>query len=135
VTRPQARATSVAPSSAKEATLKAARIVASMAAVPKAARARSMGSSQPRAPAGRSQVAPAGLLPLDRREQRAEVPHAEPLGTAALDDLVEQRRSVLDRLGEDLQEVALLVTVDQDAAPARSSQDSSTSPIRSRTSW
>ena len=68
-------------------------------------------------PAGNAnlQVAAAGLLPLDRLEQRLEVPLAEPLGPVPLDQLEEHRRPVLHRLGEDLQQVAVLVPVGQDA--------------------
>ena len=55
------------------------------------------------------------LLALDRLEERLEVALAEAARTVALDDLEEHRRPVLDRLGEDLQQVALVVAVDQDA--------------------
>ena len=55
------------------------------------------------------------LLALDRLEQRLEVPLAEAPRAVALDDLEEQRRPVLDRLGEDLQHVAFVVAVDEDA--------------------
>src|SRR5690606_13537051 len=63
----------------------------------------------------RLKASPLRLLPFDRLEQRLEVAGAKALGALALDDLVEQRRPVLDRLGEDLQQVALVVAVDQDA--------------------
>ena len=50
----------------------------------------------------RLQVPPPRLLPLDRHEQRLEVPHPEPAAAVPLDDLEEQRRAVLHRLREDL---------------------------------
>src|SRR5262249_45668822 len=63
----------------------------------------------------RSEIAPASLLDLDRLEQRLEVADAEAARAVALDDLEEERRPVLDRPGEDLEEVALLVAVGLDA--------------------
>ncbi len=57
------------------------------------------------------QVPAPGLLPLDRLEQRLEVPLAEPLRAVPLDQLEEHGRPVLDRLGEDLQQVPVLVPV------------------------
>ena len=69
-----------------------------------------------------SEIAAQRLLALDRLEQGLEVALAEAARAVALDDLEEQRRAVADRLGEDLQQVALVVAVDQDAEPARSSQ-------------
>jgi len=65
------------------------------------------------------QVAAPGLLPLDRFEQRLEVPLAEALRPVPLDQLEEHRRAVLDRLGEDLQQVPVLVPVGQDAQLAQ----------------
>src|SRR5260370_41483124 len=62
-----------------------------------------------------SEVAAARLLPLDGLEQRLEVALAEPLGPVPLDQLEEHRGPVLNRLGEDLQQVAVLVPVGQDA--------------------
>src|SRR5690606_28786752 len=62
-----------------------------------------------------SQVAAALLLPLDRLEQRLEVPLPEAHRAVPLDQLEEERRTVLHRLGEDLQQVAVLVAVHQDA--------------------
>src|SRR5437016_9327735 len=55
------------------------------------------------------------LLALDRFEQRFEVPFAEAARAVPLDDLEEQRGAVLDRLGEDLQEVTFIVAVHEDA--------------------
>src|SRR6185312_14313400 len=63
-----------------------------------------------------SEVAALGLLALDRLEQRLEVALAEAQRAVPLDELKEHGRTVADRLGEDLQQVAVLVAVDQDAA-------------------
>src|SRR5512144_696986 len=60
------------------------------------------------------EVAPERLLPLDRLEQRLEVPLAEAAAPLPLDHLVEHGGPVLDRLGEELEQVALLVAVDED---------------------
>src|SRR5919108_3956487 len=65
------------------------------------------------------QVAAALLLALDRLEQRLEVAVAEAARAVALDDLEEDRRAVADRLREDLQQVALVVAVDEDALLAQ----------------
>src|SRR5262245_2762766 len=62
-----------------------------------------------------SQVPAQLLLALDRLEQGLEVALAEAAGAVALDDLEEHRRTVADRLREDLQHVALVVAVDEDA--------------------
>ena len=59
------------------------------------------------------QVAPQLLLALDRFEQRLEVAFAEALRTLSLDDLEEQRRPVLHRLREDLQEITVRIAVHQ----------------------
>src|SRR5580692_1982206 len=61
------------------------------------------------------QVAATVLLALDRLEQRLEVALAETVRAVSLDQLEEHRGPVLHRLGEDLQQVAVLVPVDQDA--------------------
>src|SRR6478672_11527520 len=61
------------------------------------------------------QIPPRRLFPLDRLEQRPKVPLAEAASALALDDFVEDRRPVLDRTGEDLEEVAVRVTVHEDA--------------------
>src|SRR6187200_772042 len=63
------------------------------------------------------EVAAALLLALDGLEQRLEVAVAEAARAVALDDLEEDRRAVADRLGEDLQQVALVVAVDEDPEP------------------
>src|SRR5690606_37741973 len=70
-----------------------------------------------RGPPGGSEVAALGLLALDRLEECLEVALAEPERAMALDDLEEHRGSVAERLGEDLQEVAVLVAVDENATP------------------
>src|SRR5437763_4427527 len=65
-------------------------------------------------PAGLLEVAAQRLLALDRLEQRLEVALAEGRRSMSLDHLEEDRRPVLRRLGEDLQEIPVLVTVDED---------------------
>src|SRR5215471_2565068 len=60
---------------------------------------------------GRSEVASARLLALDGLEQRLEVALAESVGAVPLDEFEEHGRPVLYRLGEDLQQVAVLVAV------------------------
>src|SRR3954468_22956489 len=62
------------------------------------------------------------LLALDRLEERLEVPLPEAARAVALDDLEEHGRAVADRLGEDLQQVALVVVVDEDALLAQVSE-------------
>ena len=66
-----------------------------------------------------SEVPPQRLLALDRLEERLEVALAEAARAVALDDLEEDRRPVAERLREDLQQVALVVAVDEDAEPAQ----------------
>src|SRR5690606_15808630 len=65
--------------------------------------------------APRLQVAPQRLLALDGLEEGPEVPLAETAAALPLDQLEEQRRTVLHRAREQLQQVALLVAVDEDA--------------------
>src|SRR4029077_2375728 len=60
------------------------------------------------------QVAAQRLLALDRFEQRLEVPLAERRRAVPLDHLEEDRRPVLRRLREDLEEVTVVVAVDED---------------------
>src|SRR5712691_6413729 len=64
-----------------------------------------------------SETAPEGLLTLDRLEQGLEIPLAEAARAVALDHLEEERRAILSRLGEDLEEVAVLVAVGEDPQP------------------
>jgi predicted ATPase/DNA-binding Lrp family transcriptional regulator/DNA-binding CsgD family transcriptional regulator len=68
----------------------------------------------PREP--RLQVAAQFLLALDRLEQGLEVALAEAERTVPLDELEEHGRPVANRLGEDLQQVAVLIPVHEDAA-------------------
>src|SRR6476619_1108303 len=67
--------------------------------------------------AAASEVAAELLLALDGLEQCLEVALAEAEGPMALDDLEEDGRAVAKRLGEDLEQVAVLVAVHQDLAP------------------
>src|SRR5215469_15707174 len=60
------------------------------------------------------EVAAAGLLALDRLEQGLEVALTEPLRTMPLDQLEEDGGPVLHWLGEDLQQIAVLVPVGED---------------------
>src|SRR3954447_3990580 len=61
------------------------------------------------------QVPPPVLLPLDRLEQGLEVALPKAARAVALDDLEEHRGPVADGLREDLEHVALVVAVDEDA--------------------
>src|SRR5215211_7925689 len=63
------------------------------------------------------QVPAQRLLALDRLEERLEVALAEAARAVALDHLEEQRRPVLRRLREDLEEVAVVVAVGEDPEP------------------
>src|SRR5262245_37645608 len=62
-----------------------------------------------------SEVPPKRLLLLDRLEQRLEVPLAEAPRALSLDHLVEQSRPVLHGLREDLQQVTIGITIDENA--------------------
>src|SRR3984885_7216789 len=61
-----------------------------------------------------SEVSAPRLLELDGLEQILEVALAESLRPVPFDHLEEHRRPVLNRLGEDLQQVAVLVAVGED---------------------
>src|SRR4051794_12423370 len=63
----------------------------------------------------RSERAAPRLLALDRLEEGLEVPLAEAPGAVPLDDLEEERGAVLDGLGEDLEQVAFIIAIDEDA--------------------
>src|SRR6476469_2167493 len=63
-----------------------------------------------------SEVAAPILLALDRLEECLEVALPEAQRAVSLDQLEEDGGPVTGRLGEDLQQVAVLVAVDQDAA-------------------
>ena len=65
------------------------------------------------------EVAAERLLALDRLEERLEVAVAEAARAVALDHLEEQRRPVLGGLREDLQQVAVVVAIGEDAQPAK----------------
>src|SRR4051794_28906410 len=58
------------------------------------------------------------LLALDRLEQSLEVTVAESARAVALDHLEEDGRAVAGRLREDLEQIALVVAVHEDAEPA-----------------
>src|SRR3954466_14862165 len=68
---------------------------------------------------GRSEIAPERLLALDRLEKRLEVPLAEPTCAVTFDHLEEEGRPVLGGPREDLQQVAVLIPVDEDAQPTQ----------------
>lgn len=55
------------------------------------------------------------LLFLDRDEQSFEVSFTETFTSFALEDLVEDGRAIFDGFGEDLEQVAFVVAVDEDA--------------------
>ena len=57
------------------------------------------------------------LLALESLEERPQLPSPKPR-EPALDQLEEQRGPVAERLGEDLEQIALVVAVDEDAEPA-----------------
>src|SRR5580704_10181341 len=56
-----------------------------------------------------------GLLLFDGDEQRLEVAFTERQAALALDDLEEQRRTILERLGKDLEHITEVVAVDENA--------------------
>src|SRR5581483_7231617 len=62
----------------------------------------------------KSEVAAQRLLALDRFEESLEVAVAEARRAVPLDHLEEHCRPVLRGLGEDLQQVAVVVAVDED---------------------
>src|SRR5271157_4656932 len=61
-----------------------------------------------------SKRSPARLLALDGFEQGLEVSLAKALRSAPLNDLEEESRPVLDRLGENLEQIALIIAINQD---------------------
>lgn len=61
------------------------------------------------------QIPSPSLLFLDRNKQRLEVSLTKPLASLSLQDLIENCRSILDRLCEDLQQVTLVIAVDENA--------------------
>src|SRR4029078_8086742 len=71
---------------------------------------------RPRRPPDRGlEVAALRLFALDRLEERLEIADAEATRPVPLDDLEEERGAVLNRAGEDLEEVPLPVAVGLDA--------------------
>src|ERR1700722_12043976 len=60
-------------------------------------------------------ITPFRLLALDGLEERFEVTLAKAAASFSLDDLEEKGRPIFDRASEDLQHVAFVVTVHQDA--------------------
>src|SRR3989442_796355 len=60
------------------------------------------------------QISSQRLLSLDCFKERLKVPFSKTTSSLALNHFKEDRRAVDDRLGEDLQQVALIVVIDQD---------------------
>ena len=58
-------------------------------------------------------VAARGLVSLNRFEERFEVASSKSIVVSALDHLKEKRGAVLERFGEDLQEVTLVIVIDE----------------------
>jgi hypothetical protein len=63
----------------------------------------------------RLQIPPPLLLEFQASKSALKLPLPKDCAAAAADDLEEERRAVLQRLGEELQQVALVVGVDEDA--------------------
>src|SRR5688500_12139062 len=61
------------------------------------------------------EIPPKFLFFLDRLEERLEVALPEALRAFALNDLVEERRPVFNRLREDLQQIPVGIAVDENA--------------------
>src|SRR6266540_6079472 len=61
------------------------------------------------------QIPSRGLFALDGFEQRLEITFAKTLRTFALNDLKKQRRSILDRFCEDLQQITFIIAIDENA--------------------
>src|SRR2546423_4211524 len=62
---------------------------------------------------GGSQVPSRLLLAIDRFEERAEITFANAARALALDYLIEHRRTVLHISREDLEQVSLRITIDE----------------------
>ena len=60
------------------------------------------------------EVSTSGLLTFNGLEERLEVASTESVVVVALDDFQEDSGAVLAGLGEDLEEVALVVVIDED---------------------
>src|SRR5437016_11811634 len=63
----------------------------------------------------KSQIASRSLLALDGFEERFEIAFAETLRAFALNDLEKERRAVFHRLGENLEQITLVIAIDQNA--------------------
>ena len=59
------------------------------------------------------QISSGRLVQLDTFKQRLEVPGPESLVVVALNDLDEHRRTILERTGEDLQKIAIVIIINQ----------------------
>ncbi len=55
------------------------------------------------------------MFQFKRFKERLEIALAESPAAMALDDLEKGRRPILDRARKDLQQIALIITIDQDA--------------------
>lgn len=62
-----------------------------------------------------SEIAALFLFELERFEEGFEIAFAEGLAAAAADDFEEESGAVLEGFGEELEEVAFIVSVDEDA--------------------
>ncbi len=63
----------------------------------------------------RLKISASPLFFFDRNEQRFEISFAEAFAAFALENFVENGRAVFDRFGEDLQQIAFVVAVNEDA--------------------
>src|SRR5512132_4314994 len=61
------------------------------------------------------QISSRGLFALDGFEQRFEVAFAETLRAFALNDLEKERRPILDRFCEDLQQITFIIAIDENS--------------------
>src|SRR6266496_5642900 len=68
------------------------------------------------------QIASRGLFALDGFEQRFEIALSKALRAFALNDLEKERRSILHRLREDLQQITFVIAINQNAQPPQSIQ-------------
>src|SRR5438874_13054082 len=68
------------------------------------------------------QIASRGLLALDGFEQGFEITLTKALRDFALNDLKKQRRSILHRLCENLQQITFIIAINQNAQPPQGIQ-------------
>ncbi len=61
------------------------------------------------------QIPSGSLFAFDGFEQRLEITFAKTLCAFALNDLKKQRRSILDRFCEDLQQITFIIAIDENA--------------------